>query len=148
MKTCRAVFDTNVVVSALVFGAGRLAWLRTAWATGHVVPLVSKDTAGELLRVLSYPKFGLTASELEDLLGDYLPIASVADVPDKLPAVPDCRDPFDVPFLRLAVADRADYLVTGARDLLVVKRFESGLILTPEEFRRSLSAVSEEPSRR
>jgi predicted nucleic acid-binding protein len=32
----RAVFDTNVVVSALIFGR-RLAWLRQAWASGAAI---------------------------------------------------------------------------------------------------------------
>jgi predicted nucleic acid-binding protein len=58
----RAVFDTNVVVSALVFGR-RLAWLRQAWASGQVVPLLCRPTAEELLRVLAYPKFRLTPAE-------------------------------------------------------------------------------------
>lgn len=73
----RAVFDTNVVISALVFGR-RLAWLRRAWASGAVVPVVCRETAAELLRVPSYPKFRLDAMEREILLADYLPFAEVA----------------------------------------------------------------------
>jgi predicted nucleic acid-binding protein len=34
------------------------------------------------------------------------------------PKTPPCRDPFDVPFLQLAVAGKTDYPVTGDRDLL------------------------------
>jgi hypothetical protein len=55
----RAVFDTNIVVSALVFG-GRLSWLRTAWAARSVVPVICRGTIFELVRVLAYPKFRLT----------------------------------------------------------------------------------------
>jgi hypothetical protein len=40
---CAAVFDTNVVVSALVFG-GRLRWLRQAWVSGAVMPIVCRET--------------------------------------------------------------------------------------------------------
>jgi hypothetical protein len=57
-RTLRAVFDTNVVVSALVFG-GRLRWLRAAWAAQAVTPVVCRETVTELLRVLAYPKFHL-----------------------------------------------------------------------------------------
>jgi len=46
------VFDTNVIVSALVVGL-RLAWLRTAWAAGTATSLVCRQTTTELLRVLS-----------------------------------------------------------------------------------------------
>jgi predicted nucleic acid-binding protein len=56
----RVVLDTNVVVSALVFGTGRLAEMRIAWQGERLLPLVSKATVEELLRVLAYPKFQLT----------------------------------------------------------------------------------------
>lgn len=47
------------------------------------------------------------------------------------PAVPECRDPFDRPFLILAIAGRADILVTGDRDLLALAADFPVLILTP-----------------
>jgi len=34
------------------------------------------------------------------------------------PATPVCRDPFDLPFLQLAIAGKAEYPVTGDHDLL------------------------------
>lgn len=37
----RAVFDTNVVVSALLFPHGSVAWLREAWAREAIVPVVA-----------------------------------------------------------------------------------------------------------
>lgn len=40
IRSLRVVFDSNVAVSALVFRAGRLGWLRD-WAVGTVVPVVS-----------------------------------------------------------------------------------------------------------
>ncbi len=46
------------------------------------------------------------------------------------PAVPDCRDPFDRPFLELALAGRADALITGDDDLLVLAPQFSIPILT------------------
>ena len=61
----RAVCDTNTVVSALLFQQGRLSWLRGAWSAGTVVPLVCRETVEELLRVLAYPKFGLTRGEID-----------------------------------------------------------------------------------
>jgi putative PIN family toxin of toxin-antitoxin system len=116
----RVVLDTNVVVSALLFGAGSTARLRSAWQAGRIVPLASTATARELVRVLAYPKFRLTAPEQQDLLADYLPWVAVVRIPDPPPAVPACRDPFDVPFLHLAVAGRARALVTGDRALLAL----------------------------
>lgn len=68
------------------------------------------------------------------MLADYLPYAEVVTVPDPLPAVPDCRDPFDLPFLHLAVAGRATTLVTGDAELLAVGRVARCAIVTPDTF--------------
>lgn len=136
----RAVVDTNLVVSALVFVRGKTFELRTGWQAGRFDPLVSRSTATELLRVLAYPKFQLSEAERGDLLADYLPYCTTVRMPSKLPAVPACRDPFDVPFLELAIAGNADYLVTGDKDLLsLAKRFPVAIV-TVETFLTLLAA--------
>jgi putative PIN family toxin of toxin-antitoxin system len=116
----RVVLDTNVVLSALLFGGGPAGRVRTGWQSGRFVPLASSATARELVRVLAYPKFRLSAEEQEELLADVMPWVEVVRIPDPPPAVPACRDPFDVPFLHLAVAGRARMLVSGDRDLLAL----------------------------
>ena len=120
----RWVLDTNVVLSALLFPSGRLTWLRDAWRSGTVVPLASRETTTELIRVLHYPRFELTPREREDLLGDYLPHCESV-------TVPQCRDPRDRPFLELAVAGQADALVTGDKDLLALAAALRIPIVTP-----------------
>ncbi len=114
----RVVLDTNVVLSALLFTQGRLARLRLAWQQAIFHPLVSKATATEFMRALTYPKFKLNAEEQRELLADYLPYCTSVVMPAKPPRTPPCRDPFDVPFLQLAVVGKADYLVTGDKGLL------------------------------
>ena len=54
----KVVIDTNVLVSALLFGGipGRFVAL---WKNNHVAPLVSAEIMAEYLRVLAYPKFRL-----------------------------------------------------------------------------------------
>lgn len=116
----KVVLDTNVVLSALLSAQGGVARIRTAWQHELLIPLVSTATAGELIRVLAYPKFKLSIEDQGELLGDYLPFCSSVPMPAKLPATPSCRDAFDVPFLQLAVAGNADFLVTGDKDLLSV----------------------------
>lgn len=119
MAAPEVVFDTNVVLSALLFAGPATRRLRGLWQQGACTPLVSSATAAELLRVLAYPKFRLSAAERGELLGDYLPFTRVLVLPDPLPVVPACRDPFDLPFLHLAAAAKST-LVTGDRDLLVL----------------------------
>jgi len=129
----RVVIDTNLVLSALVFG-GRLSRLRSAWQNNRFIPLASEVTIAELVRVLTYPKFKLTNSEQEDLLSDYLSFCDTVLMPDILPVVPECRDPFDIPFLLLAVVGQANYLVTGDGDLLCLSDKFSCPILTVDQF--------------
>lgn len=111
------MFDTNVVISALVFG-GRLRWLREAWAARLVSPVICRETITELLRVLAYPKFRLDAAEQGLLLAEYLPFAETAVLPNPRPELPlRCRDRDDAIFLHLAIMSRADLLVSGDADL-------------------------------
>lgn len=132
----RVVFDTNVVLSALVFGGGTAARVRQGWQQGACVPLISAATAQELVRVLAYPKFRLSAQEQEELLADYLPYAKAVRIPQPPPAVPRCRDAFDVPFLHLAAAGKARVLVSGDKDLLALAGRFACPIVTLEAFVR------------
>jgi uncharacterized protein len=114
----RVVLDTNVVLSALLFGGGKAGRVRSGWQARRFVPLASTATAQELVRVLAYPKFKLSAHEQKELLADWLPWVEVVRMPDPLPPAPRCRDPHDLPFLHLAIVARADALVSGDADLL------------------------------
>ncbi|MGQ0585728.1 MAG: putative toxin-antitoxin system toxin component, PIN family [Gammaproteobacteria bacterium] len=130
----RVVFDTNVILSALRFQAGRLAWLRAHWAARVVDALASKEVTAELIAVLAYPKFELTSRQIQDLLSDYLPYVRLIDV--VVTGTPRCRDPDDQKFVDLAIAGNADVLVTGDRDLLAMKGDVAFAIETPEEYAR------------
>ena len=114
----RVVLETDLVLSALVFSGGATAVLRTGWQRRQFTPLASKAMAGELMGGLARPRFALTTDEQEDLLFDYLLFCETVEVPVPPPAIPIGLDPFDVPSLELAIAGRANCLVTGNRDLL------------------------------
>jgi putative PIN family toxin of toxin-antitoxin system len=122
------VLDTNVLVSALLFRSGRLSWLRQAWQTMALRPVMAKPTTEELLRVLAYPKFRLTSAEVEALLEELLPWVEVFAAP--IPSVVKrwtVRDPKDQIFLDLALGAGVDLLVTGDADLLVLSDQVEGL---------------------
>jgi putative PIN family toxin of toxin-antitoxin system len=135
----RVVFDTNVVLSALLFTHGRLSWLVDHWQAGNSVPLVSRATAVELTRILAYPKFRLTAGEQLEALAGYLPFCEVVEIVKSCPVL--CRDAKDQPLLDLAQSGRADALVTGDEDLLALAGQTAFLIETPEEYWRRISKV-------
>ena len=134
MPPLRFVLDTNVVLPALLFSSGGFAWVREAWLAERIVPLVSSATADELRRVVSYPKFRLTPDERDGRLAGYFAWCEVLEV-GLVENVPECRDPSDVPFLELALSGKADAIVTGDQDLLVLAPAFSVPILTPQEAR-------------
>lgn len=133
----RLVLDTNAVVSALAFERGAMVWLRDAWQQYLYTPLIDAKSAGELVRVLSYPKLKLDEQKIRDLLSDYLPYAEVVQPRGSgRSSLPVCRDPADQKFLDLAARGNAQVLVTGDKALLDLApkvRFE---IETPASFRK------------
>jgi len=131
----RAVIDTNVVVSAFVFRAGTLAWLREAIINGALIPLVSDETLAEMVRVLAYPRFGLTAEDRENIIVYYMEHAEAIKRPRTRARLPRCRDPHDGMFIRLAYAAKADAIVTGDDGLLTLALESRIPILTPAAFR-------------
>jgi len=134
----RLVFDTNSVVSALLFENGQLAWLRAFWQKHEHQSLVSKATVRELIRVLAYPKFRLEKQNIEALLADYLPFTESVNLPANVPPLPRCRDTKDQMFIELADAGTADVLITGDADLLIMADECSFAIETPTDFYRRI----------
>jgi len=132
----RVVFDTNVVVSAFLFRSGTLAWLREAIAKGAMIPLVSDETLAEVVRVLSYPRFALTAEDRDNIVVHYMEHAEAFRQPRTRAALPQCRDPHDQMFIRLAYAAKADAIVSGDDDLIVLAAASRIAILAPAAFQR------------
>ena len=139
----RIVLDTNVLISALLFD-GEVVWLKEAWQLAAATPLASRATASELIRVLAYPKFHLSADEREAVLAEYLPWCESVAVPEST-VVPACCDPHDAIFLRLAVAAGADALLTGDADLLELDGTIPVPIVRPASMRRRLRAAGPRP---
>ena len=133
----RVVFDTSTVLSALLFSSGRLAWLRAHWRSGECTPLLSRETAAELARALSYPKFKLSSAEQMELLGDYVPYTHSVEKTKRCPVI--CRDPNDQHFLDLAYTGRAAVLVSSDRDLLTLAGKTEFEIENPEDYRQRFS---------
>jgi len=130
----RVVFDTNTVISSLVFTTGHLAWLRAHWSQRRSIALASRATLAELKSVLGYSKFKLSVERQFELLGDYVSYCETVDAIEVCPV--RCRDAKDQPFLDLAQSGNADILVTGDQDLLALSGQTAFVIETPEEYRR------------
>lgn len=130
----RAVFDTSTVVSALLF-RGTLAWLVSHWQSGSVVPLITRDTAREFLKVLAYPKFRLQQDDVSLLASRYLPFAERIETLDDTLALPMCRDEKDQMFIVAAYVGKADVLVSSDADLRAMRGQVPFPIEGPAEYR-------------
>ena len=132
----RYVFDTNVIVSALLFPASKpgLAFVR-ALVSGTI--LTSAACVGELGEVLSRAKFSryVDSDQRQGFLGAFVQQARLVEIQESVRA---CRDPKDDQILELAINGRAGIIITGDADLLSLNPFRSMPIVTPAEFLRDL----------
>jgi putative PIN family toxin of toxin-antitoxin system len=131
-QVIRVVLDTNVLVSALLFG-GVLNRLVAKWKTGDVVPVFSQATFDEFRRVLAYPRFDLTESEIRVLIEDeVLPYFDIVETREDIRGA--CRDPEDDIFLSCAVAAGVDAVVSGDKDILDMGSFREIPIISVRDF--------------
>ena len=130
----RVVIDTNVFLSALLFG-GTPGKLIPLWKSGRIQPQLNKEIVAELLRVLAYPKFELSETEIQYLLFvEILPFCNT--VSSKSGSVIIKEDPSDDIFLRCCEISKAKALISGDSHLLDLKFYQNVPILTPSEFLR------------
>lgn len=136
----RAVLDTNVLVSALLF-TGPPPQLVPAWQAGRVRPVVSADLLEEYVRVLAYPKFKLTDSEIRTLIEEEV-LPFVDTVRARPLSVPALRDADDLKFIACAVAAGVRWLISGDDDLLSIRKVTSVEIVTVTAFLQQLKRKS------
>ena len=130
----RVVLDTNVVVSALLFGAsvpGRA--LVRVLDRGTI--LVSRSFVRELDNVLRRDKFDryLAREERDRFLESLIRESELIEITESVHA---CRDPDDDRILELAVNGHAGFIISGDVDLLALNPFRGVRIVAPAEFLR------------
>jgi putative PIN family toxin of toxin-antitoxin system len=131
-KIKSVVIDTNVLVSALLFGGvpGKLIAL---WKGRMIRPKASKEIVEEYLRVLAYPKFQLSEEEITFLLHyEILPYFEILGVKEGPTLV--VKDPTDDKFIRCAQAVGAKIIVSGDQHLLKLSPYRHIQILSPSDF--------------
>ena len=138
----RVVLDTNVIVSALLSPSGAPGRILERLLGGAFELVMSPHLLDELKRALGYSKvkryLRLTADERETLLAQ---LETIADpVQGDLALSVDVRDRQDLAVLAAAVEGRAEYVVTGDKDLLVLGQYEGIAIVSPRAFLDVLGA--------
>ncbi len=135
----RYVFDTNVIISALLFAEsppGQALY----WALEKGEVLLSGAVIEELNEVLSRERFEryLRLDERELFLDALIRETTLIEITQRVSA---CRDSKDDKFLELAVSGDASFIISGDDDLLVLNPFQGIQILSPAQF---LALVSQE----
>ncbi len=125
----KIVLDANVIIAAFA-ARGLCESIMEVCLSEHKIVL-SDDLLDEILRNLRL-KIKLPTN-IVDNIGEFLIEHSNISIP--VPLASDvCRDPDDIKILGLAIASNADYIVTGDKDLLVLKSFQGIPILNPRSF--------------
>ena len=138
----RVVVDTNILVRALIMPHGTVGPVLLRLRRGDYVLLYAQSLLEELVDVLNRPrirqKYGLTDQDIETVIG-FILLRGEAVAPQEQIAA--CRDPKDDKFLEVAVSGKADVIVSGDEDLLVLHPFAGIPILPPVAFLRMLDAA-------
>lgn len=125
----RILLDTNVMIAAFIT-RGVCSDLLDHCIRHHVL-ITSEFVLNEFHEHLIH-KFRYTAEEVEEAIE--LMRMKMEIVEPKLLKDPMCRDPNDDIVVGTALAGDVKCIVTGDKDLLDLKRFESFDIISPKEF--------------
>ena len=126
----RIVLDTNVIVSALVFGGVPRGVLELAEA-GQCEFFYSEPIQNEVRRVLA-EKFDWPEAMLREALAVLWEMGTLVMPGERIRAVAD--DPDDDRILECAIEAGAQVIVSGDRHLLALRRYRSVSIVTPRQF--------------
>ena len=130
----RVVVDTNVFVSAALKESSWPA-IAVRWVDKYGILLKSLGTEQEVMQVLQRPRF---APKILPLFTDNLSrMFAAAELVTITERVAVCRDPKDDKFLELALNGRADLIISGDADLLVLDQFRNIPIIDQATFGRS-----------
>lgn len=135
----RVVFDTNVLISALLSSRSAPSLAFARMETEGIL-LASQATIAELEVVLARPKFDrvLSRKTRDEFLRRYRLAAELVAIAAPIQV---CRDARDDKFLELAVSGNARFLVTGDEDLRILHPFQGVAILAPQEFIDAVDAA-------
>lgn len=127
----RVVLDTNVSISAF-FWRGYSRVVYDLVIEGKITLLSSIKIEAEFVKVLAYPKFGLTPAEILPIVNNMRKHAYFVEVKSKIDVV--VEDPTDNIFIECAQDGKADYIISGDHHLLNIGTHKGIQILRAKNF--------------
>lgn len=133
----RVVIDTNVIISG-IFWTGKPTQILNLARIGKLTFLTSRYLLQELYRILvsENKPFHLNKDDA-NLIKNH--IKGFAEVIKTKTKVSVCVDDADNRVLECAIEGRADYIITGDKDLLKLSSFKGIKIRSVAEFLKSFS---------
>ncbi len=131
MSEIKAVYDTNILVSAFI-GKGAPYKALDAVFEGKVRLILSPDIMLELEDVLSRPKFRYDEKQVRKILTIIFQASQIVEPDIYLDIVKE--DPSDNRIIEAAISGRAKYIVTGDSHLLNLKEIDKIKTIPVREF--------------
>lgn len=125
----RVVLDSNVLISSL-FWKGLPRHIVDLAIARHIEAMTSPDILLEIEAVLREDFSDILYSKVEEIIRDILSYSRL--VSSEKIFVKGLRDAADAKIIACALAGKADYIVTGDKDLLVLKEYKGIHIITPK----------------
>ena len=140
----RAVLDSSVLVSGFLTQGGATATLLGRHRQGAFIlccsPWIVEETERALRRPRNLNRYRYQPEDVRQFLDGLAGSAQFFPDAPEVPAV--TRDPSDDQVIASALAARAEYLVTGDQDMLVLTEYRGIRIVTPRQFLDLLHASS------
>ncbi|MFH1288169.1 MAG: putative toxin-antitoxin system toxin component, PIN family [bacterium] len=129
----KVVIDTNIIVSAFGWHGNPEKVLHLV-SNGDIINFISFEMLNELKRVIAYPKIGFPKDLQAEILETIFTNSTEIEVKESVIIIDD--DPDDNMVLSCAISAEVDFIISGDKHLLNLKKFKGIKILTPEEFLR------------
>ena len=129
----RIVLDTNIMVSAMGWKEGKPRRILDSCINKENQLLESIDLIQEFIKVIARPMFDFVPrDEKKGFINIVLNNSTIVEPVRKMAIVKD--DPADNKVIECAVEGKADYIISGDKHLLKLKKFKNIGIVTSEKF--------------
>lgn len=137
-NSLKIIIDTNIWISFLI--GKKLSSLQSLLTSGKVELVLCNELIEEIHLVTQRPKLAkyFPQADVERLLS-FMEVIGKIYVPAEMEST--CRDPKDDYLLALAKSAKADYLLTGDNDLLVLEHIGKTQIITVTFFEEILTRM-------
>ncbi len=137
-RPSKIIIDTNLWISFII--SNKLSLLDSLIFSGKITLIFSLELIKEIEATIAKPKLKkyFLSDGLVEMLTMFEPFINLVEVKS---VVSVCRDPKDNFLLELAKDSKADYILTGDKDLLAIAKFGKTKIMTVTSFLESRNKI-------